>query len=68
MKARHICDPSVLQKRACVYNKEGKNITKEFLDGAEKFLDFTLRGGFEEVWLKAGVNMIILSYFCWQLP
>lgn len=43
----------VLQKRACVYNKEGKNITKEFLDGAEKFLDFTLRGGFEEVWLKA---------------
>lgn len=44
---------NVLEKTASVYNKEGMNITEEFLRGAQKFLEYVKSGGYDEVWLKS---------------
>ena len=43
----------VLCGRAGVYNKEGKCVTQEFLNGARKFLAYVRKNGADEVWLKS---------------
>jgi uncharacterized protein YbbK (DUF523 family) len=44
---------SVLRGEADVYNKEGKCVTQEFLNGARRFLACVQQNGAREVWLKA---------------
>ncbi len=43
----------VLSGKAGVYNKEGTCITQDFIEGAQKFLQYARKIGAEEVWLKA---------------
>ena len=43
----------VLSGKAGVYNKKGACITQDFIEGAQKFLQYAQKIGAEEVWLKA---------------
>lgn len=43
----------VLCGNAGVYNKEGECVTREFLNGARKFLAYVRKTGADEVWLKS---------------